>query len=847
MLTSAHAKQRNRPVIRVFVSSTFTDLKHERGALQQEVFPKLEQLCASRQFQFQAIDLRWGVPTEASLDHRTMRICFEELRRSQEISPQPNFLILLGNRYGWRPLPEDVSEDEFRRLEQAASSEPDREILHAWYQRDENAVPPVYLLQSRKKKLNDGRDYTNDQVWNEVQRILWDVINGAYPAAQLAGRFEHLAALDEPLPSIVRFEASATEQEIWLGALGAPNARQHVLAFVREIENGNEFHPVEIRDFVDVDESGAINAVARGALRELKQELHKRLGEGNVIGIEHARLIHTTNEIGELRADVTTGHLEELCTRVHAALKDIITRQMDEYWGTSDPTVVSPRELEHERSEHQRFGQERAPASSFVGRQRHLQAIRAYLHNNSNQPLVILGASGCGKTALLARAAQEAEAWKPVVRFIGVTPRSSDVRSLLASLCQELRQRHPLDNPLPVDVRELTKELDEHFKSATAQAPLILLLDALDQLADADNGPSLFWIPFGQLPDHVKLIVSRLSDRAPEDPAGRPYTALTRRGLAEENFVNLDALSEDEAQTLFFERWLPQAGRRLNAGQAQCIRERLKSDACRQPLYLKVLFEEARLWRSEDPAPTLGNNVSEFLGALFKRLGDPSNHGPTLECALSYIAAARRGLTEMEILEVLYQDPDYANFLEQMTARTGHELPDNPKRIPIAIWSRLRFDLAPYLAEQAAPGGTVLNFYHRQVAEFVRDQFLDTALKKQQRHERLADYFHAQDYFLESLEEQRARAKRSAPTPRAANARKVDELPSHLTSAECWPQLYACLTAAEFLEASCVIGVAPSGSTLRDTGVHQLIENYRLALAAIPGWILWKVKVAEGP
>ena len=108
------AQPRRRPVIRVFVSSTFTDLKHERDALQRDVFPKLEQVCASRQFQFQAIDLRWGVPTEASLDHRTMQICFEELRRSQEISPQPNFLILLGNRYGWRPLPEEVSEDEFR-------------------------------------------------------------------------------------------------------------------------------------------------------------------------------------------------------------------------------------------------------------------------------------------------------------------------------------------------------------------------------------------------------------------------------------------------------------------------------------------------------------------------------------------------------------------------------------------------------------------------------------------------------------------------------------------------------------------------------------------------------------
>jgi hypothetical protein len=71
---------RQRPIIRVFVSSTFSDLKLERDALAQRVFPKLEQHCLKEGFQFQAIDLRWGVSTEAGLDHRTMRICFEELR-----------------------------------------------------------------------------------------------------------------------------------------------------------------------------------------------------------------------------------------------------------------------------------------------------------------------------------------------------------------------------------------------------------------------------------------------------------------------------------------------------------------------------------------------------------------------------------------------------------------------------------------------------------------------------------------------------------------------------------------------------------------------------------------------
>ncbi len=73
-----------RPVIRVFVSSTFSDLKEERNVLQSDVFPRLEHSCLVRGFQFQAIDLRWGVPGEAGRDHRTMQICFDErIRRDQ--------------------------------------------------------------------------------------------------------------------------------------------------------------------------------------------------------------------------------------------------------------------------------------------------------------------------------------------------------------------------------------------------------------------------------------------------------------------------------------------------------------------------------------------------------------------------------------------------------------------------------------------------------------------------------------------------------------------------------------------------------------------------------------------
>jgi hypothetical protein len=76
---------------RVFVSSTFEDLKAERDSLQREVFPRLRKLGEEKNARFQAIDLRWGVRDEAALDQQTMEICLREIERCQEtgIKPKP--------------------------------------------------------------------------------------------------------------------------------------------------------------------------------------------------------------------------------------------------------------------------------------------------------------------------------------------------------------------------------------------------------------------------------------------------------------------------------------------------------------------------------------------------------------------------------------------------------------------------------------------------------------------------------------------------------------------------------------------------------------------------------------
>ena len=817
---------RLRPIIRLFVSSTFSDLKLERDALQQRVFPNLEQFCLKAGFQFQAIDLRWGVSTEAGLDHRTMRICFEELRRSQEVSPEPNFLILLGNRYGWRPLPEEISADEFRKLEEAAGQigvaseqQPPVAVLRRWYRLDENSLAPVYIFQPRRKPKDgdtDQADYRTAEAWRDVEQVLWQIINRAFPASGLKDRFAAPHSADQPLPSIVRFQASATEQEIWSGALSVPNASQHVLAFFREINQASGAASAP-RDFFDILD-GQFDSLSQDAQRDLKAEIKQRLG-GNCLDLPHARLSVDKDQSGQQTVSVSTDHIDELCREVETRLTALIERQIKEYWRetrSSDAEADKPaaaeqrsaRELEIERDEHLRFGRERGPKEAFVGRQDQLQRILDYVNGDSLQPFVIHGASGCGKTALLARAVDDIPDGKqPIIRFIGVTPRSSDLRSLLRSICQELRLRNPIEGAIPSDIRELIDEFRKHLQAATAEQPVILFLDALDQLAESDNGRQLFWIPFGQLPSHVKIVVSCLSDRDEKDPVAQPFIALQRRKLPAENMISLDALSPDEAQTLLFDRWLPAAGRTVAKAQRRLIEQRMKSETCRQPLYLKLLFEEVKLWRwfdeptasssanregdapAEPQATELGDGVPALLEQLFNRLSQPEHHGESLvRFVLGYIAAARRGLSETEIMEVLYADPDFKQQLNEASQRNNHTLPTEPPRIPIALWSRLRSDLAPYLTERAAPGGNVLTLYHRQVAEWVKARFVDQAnwSKPGQEasdgnpHARLAKFFAKQDYFLESLEDQRARARRLPPTPRPSNIRKVDELPWQL-------------------------------------------------------------------
>ncbi len=734
--------------IRVFVSSTFSDLTAERDSLQRNVFPKLRQLCMENGFRFQAIDLRWGISEEAGLNQRTMHICLEELVRCQRITPRPNFVILLGDRYGWQPLPEEIPAEEFQAIRARMENQQDLNRLEYWYRPDANAGTDVtralYILRERTG------EYVDFEVWSvEVEDKLRSAIRRAVREIDLKPEFR------------LKYETSATEQEITHGALSVPDAREHVFAYFREITGLPTDKTAGV--YSDIGSDGHPLVECQVGAGILKGTLRSALGPN----------------VRDYRADwegaaPTLNHLPTLDKDVYIDLAGVITRQIEQL------THAEP--LAKEIILHEDFGRERA--EFFTGRESIIGTIEKYLESPSKHPLVITGASGVGKTALVGYMWGRVRKRHPrkvvIARYVGATPGSVVGRSLLSGLCREISRAYGPDVEPPVEFRELAREFSQRLALATADQPLIILIDALDQLSDEDNARGLAWLPI-ELPAHVHIAVSMLPCEGQNNLEAR---------LPKGQFAQITQMDPNEGETLL-DYWLTDAGRSLRGDQrAEILGKFAKSGL---PLYLKLAFEQARHWRSFDgPVPDLGTTVPDLVRNLLARLSAPDEHGePLVARSLGYLAASKSGLSEDELIDVLSRD---AVVMSYVAAHAHHALPLGDRRLPVVLWSRLFFDLERYLRERIADGSSLLSFYHRQVGEVVEEALLSAGTRLDL-HEALAAYFDRQPL------------SEDAGTARTFNLRKLSELPYHQTMASIWTGLESTLCNLDFLQAKAEAGL----------------------------------------
>ncbi|GAF84880.1 unnamed protein product, partial [marine sediment metagenome] len=150
-------------VIRVFVSSTFRDMKEEREELVKRVFPKLRKICEKRGVTWGEVDLRWGITDEQKAEGKVLPICLKEIDECR-----PYFVGLLGERYGWVPpeIPEDLIEMAPWLAEHREKSVTELEILHGALNEPEMAEKALFyfrdphyvysLAPDRREELLEG-------------------------------------------------------------------------------------------------------------------------------------------------------------------------------------------------------------------------------------------------------------------------------------------------------------------------------------------------------------------------------------------------------------------------------------------------------------------------------------------------------------------------------------------------------------------------------------------------------------------------------------------------------------------------------------------------------------------
>lgn len=429
---------------------------------------------------------------------------------------------------------------------------------------------------------------------------------------------------------------------------------------------------------------------------------------------------------------------------------------LEDIWNVLDrtfPRESAPSSHARRRMEHEAFA--RARRKVYIGRQAYFDKLDAHVAD-PGPPLVIVGSSGSGKSALFANWAESFRQAYPddflFLHFVGGAPDSSDHILLLRRIMEEIEERlsssgadvnSGADNisglEIPTDPGKVVEAFPLWIARAESLGRIVIMIDALDQLTDRENAHDLGWLP-DRFPNHVRVALSTLP--------GRTLKAVEERGWPA---FPVEPMTKEESVT-FAGNYLSQYGKCLSAAQVEKIIAHPQSS---NPLYLRTLLDELRIFGLFE---RLDERIEHYLqaetnDALFDKVlerleADYERETPGLtKDFMSLIWASRHGLSETEALALL-----------------GTE----QRPLPQAIWSPLHLALAESLVNR----GGLLTFFHDFLRKAVEKRYLGAVSSVLSARKRIADYFGA----------------------RPNDERKASELPWQLAKMERWEKLYEALS-----------------------------------------------------
>lgn len=469
-----------------------------------------------------------------------------------------------------------------------------------------------------------------------------------------------------------------------------------------------------------------------------------------------------------------------------------------------DPTPEDP--LEAQKTAHESFLDTRGQV--VLGRDKILEEIDNYITmDQSNAPLLLIGNAGSGKSAIMAKSANNAiaKAEKGELRgarvffhFVGATPGSTDLAFFLQRLSREIN----------VSKRDVVSDLDSLVQLTNSllsnknTKPCVVIVDAINQMDDDKIQYLTRWLP-ETLSPNVKVVLSMINDTECHRLL-RSY----KSGPREITCGQLDYHS----RRLIVENILRLYNKRLDDRQMSML---LEKEGSANPLWLTLACEELRVYgvfnKMDDKIASLSDDLISLEEQVLTRF-EEENGGQIVVGTVCLLETSRHGLLETELLQMLADEstltpPPYiegesdqititqadqtdaapegltvADKLAKQVDETYIQKEDDEKEggdgekkagaaasgakgkrkekkfVPAAKWALVYRALKPLLRPCGDLGEGRLDFYHRSISKAVRRKYFSGSegyVKHQYTfwHGRHAEFFEgSEDYDRKSEE-----------------------------------------------------------------------------------------------
>jgi hypothetical protein len=321
---------------------------------------------------------------------------------------------------------------------------------------------------------------------------------------------------------------------------------------------------------------------------------------------------------------------------------------------------------------------------------------------------MIFGQSGCGKTAILAKCTSQIlrfvpdpENYSVILRFLGTTPLTSNINQTFNSLFYQITRIFNIKQPpkqfeSAPEIKNFLIFLLNYLNIEFPHRKLVIILDSLDQLVTENY--SLEWLPF-ELPPNTKMIYSVIPDH------GNILASFKNCKLLDDsNYIQIKSLDPKIANFILND-WLKKDSRSLSDIQWKCLDKMFSQSDALYPLYVKIMYDIVSKWPSfYEPDNDFFKclKIDDCIKYLFKSL--EIFHGKLLfSRTITYITMFQNGISENELEDILSLDDDVLYDIFEF-----HAPPI--RKLPVALWSRIKHDLKSYIVEKEIDNTRVLNW-----------------------------------------------------------------------------------------------------------------------------------------